>query len=83
MSEAGRVPPGPHIFSCIDGHTCGNPVRLVFGGGPLLVGVAVFGARTMLLTYALIWTAHIGMDRLLGFGLKYPTRFQDTHLQRI
>jgi hypothetical protein len=37
----------------------------------------------MLLTYALIWTAHIGVDRLLGFGLKYPTRFQDTHLQRI
>src|ERR1700691_2951849 len=34
-------------------------------------------------TYALIWTAHIGVDRLLGFGLKYPTRFQDTHLQRI
>ena len=27
-----------HIFSCIDGHTCGNPVRLVAGGGPLLKG---------------------------------------------
>jgi hypothetical protein len=52
--------------------------------GPLLLaGFAVFGARPMLLAYALIWTAHIGMDRLLGFGLKYPTRFQDTHLQRI
>ena len=25
-----------HTFSCIDGHTCGNPVRLVSGGGPLL-----------------------------------------------
>jgi hypothetical protein len=29
---------------------------------------------------SLIWTAHIGMDRMLGFGLKYPTRFKDTHL---
>jgi hypothetical protein len=29
---------------------------------------------------ALIWFAHIGFDRLLGFGLKYPTRFKDTHL---
>jgi|SRR5579862_135812 len=29
---------------------------------------------------ALIWTAHIGMDRALGFGLKYPTHFKDTHL---
>jgi hypothetical protein len=52
--------------------------------GPLaLAGLAVFGVRPTLLPYALIWTAHIAMDRLLGFGLKYPTRFQDTHLQRI
>ena len=27
-----------HTFSCIDGHTCGNPVRLVSGGGPRLDG---------------------------------------------
>jgi 4-hydroxyproline epimerase len=27
-----------HTFTCIDGHTCGNPVRLVAGGGPLLKG---------------------------------------------
>ncbi|HLF68088.1 MAG TPA: DUF4260 domain-containing protein [Gaiellaceae bacterium] len=32
---------------------------------------------------ALIWLAHIGMDRLLGFGLKYPGGFKDTHLQRV
>jgi hypothetical protein len=32
---------------------------------------------------ALIWTAHIGSDRLLGYGLKYPTCFKDTHLQHI
>jgi hypothetical protein len=31
----------------------------------------------------LIWTAHIGADRLLGYGLKYPTRFHDTHLHRL
>jgi hypothetical protein len=29
---------------------------------------------------ALIWTAHLGMDRALGLGLKYPTAFRDTHL---
>jgi hypothetical protein len=52
--------------------------------GPLLLaGFAVFGARSEWLPYALIWTAHIGMDRLAGSGLKYPTRFQDTHLQRV
>jgi 4-hydroxyproline epimerase len=27
-----------HTFSCLDGHTCGNPVRLVSGGAPLLRG---------------------------------------------
>ena len=25
-------------FFCVDAHTCGNPVRLVAGGGPLLQG---------------------------------------------
>lgn len=32
---------------------------------------------------ALIWFAHIGMDRALGYGLKYETDFRDTHLGRI
>ena len=27
-----------HIFNCIDAHTCGNPVRLVKEGGPILQG---------------------------------------------
>jgi Domain of unknown function (DUF4260) len=35
------------------------------------------------LAIALIWIAHIAFDRLLGYGLKYPTYFKDTHLQRI
>lgn len=30
-----------------------------------------------------IWVAHIGADRILGYGLKYPTNFKDTHLQRV
>ena len=35
------------------------------------------------LALGLIWIAHIGMDRMLGYGLKYPTGFGDTHLGRI
>ena len=27
-----------HAFSCLDGHTCGNPVRLVKEGAPVLMG---------------------------------------------
>jgi len=30
-----------HIFKCIDAHTCGNPVRLVVEGGPVLVGDSI------------------------------------------
>ena len=33
--------------------------------------------------FALIWFGHIGLDRMLGYGLKYPTVFQDTHFQRL
>lgn len=32
---------------------------------------------------ALIWLAHIGLDRFIGYGLEYPTAFNDTHLQRV
>jgi 4-hydroxyproline epimerase len=32
-------------FFCIDGHTCGNPVRLVAGGGPLLRGASMSERR--------------------------------------
>ena len=34
-----------HSFFCIDGHTCGNPVRLVAGGGPLLQGATMMERR--------------------------------------
>jgi hypothetical protein len=35
------------------------------------------------LALALIWAAHIGLDRALGYGLKYPAAFKDTHLGRV
>src|SRR5918994_1719900 len=34
-----------HSFFCIDAHTCGNPVRLVAGGGPLLQGKTMMERR--------------------------------------
>ena len=49
----------------------------------LLTGFSVAFKQLGLVPYGLIWTAHIGIDRLLGYGLKYPTRFRDTHLQRL
>jgi hypothetical protein len=32
---------------------------------------------------ALIWLAHIGMDRMIGYGLKYPDSFKRSHLQEV
>jgi 4-hydroxyproline epimerase len=34
-----------HTFFCVDGHTCGNPVRLVAGGGPILKGETMMERR--------------------------------------
>lgn len=39
--------------------------------------------RQDVVPWALIWTGHIGFDRMLGFGLKHPTGFRDTHLGRL
>lgn len=51
---------------------------------PFLLWVVVYSAhRPSLLGLCLIWTAHIGFDRLLGYGLKYHTAFKDTHLSRV
>ncbi|MEF9606012.1 DUF4260 family protein, partial [Paracoccus sp. PXZ] len=30
-----------------------------------------------------LWLAHVGFDRVLGYGLKLPSGFRDTHLGRI
>jgi hypothetical protein len=56
-------------------HTYLNPA--------ILLAIAFFADKPQLIPIALIWTAHIGFDRLLGFGLKYPTHFKDTHLQHV
>ncbi|WP_439873721.1 DUF4260 domain-containing protein [Bacillus mycoides] len=49
----------------------------------LLVLIGVYFKMDTVLMVGLIWTAHIGMDRMLGYGLKYETDFKDTHIQRL
>lgn len=52
--------------------------------GPLLLLTAGFlGAGGLPVHLAVIWLAHIGIDRALGYGLKRSTGFTDTHLGRI
>jgi len=48
-----------------------------------LVGIGFLVASTPLVLAGAALIAHIGMDRTSGFGLKYATSFQDTHLGRI
>jgi hypothetical protein len=51
---------------------------------PALLGALALAADEPLWQgVALVWFAHIGMDRALGYGLKYETDFKDTHLGRI
>lgn len=47
----------------------------------LTAGFAV--SSPLLLSIAMIWLAHIGFDRALGYGLKYSAGFGFTHLGRI
>jgi hypothetical protein len=48
----------------------------------LLAGGLAADSRVMLTT-ALILAAHIGMDRAIGYGLKFTSSFKDTHLRRL
>jgi len=45
-----------------------------------LEGLAVSAAAPVPASVALVWAAHIGADRALGYGLKHPTAFGDTYL---
>ena len=68
-----------HTFFCIDGHTCGNPVRLVAGGGPLLDGATMMERRAHFLAeFDWIRTGLMfeprGHDVMSGSILYPPTR---------
>ena len=56
-------------------HTLVLPLILFF--------IAYITNHPPLTAAALIWIAHITIDRVLGYGLKYPTFFKDTHLQHL
>lgn len=47
------------------------------------LGIGWIADQPLATLAGIVLLAHIGIDRLSGFGLKYPTSFQDTHLGRI
>jgi hypothetical protein len=76
LSFAGYLA-GPVVGSWVYNvaHTTVGPISLAV--------VGVLGDTDWCVQLALIWLAHIGIDRFLGYGLKYPTAFRHTHLQRV
>ncbi len=56
-------------------HTYVLPLALLTAG--------LLTKNTLVVQLALIWLSHIGIDRALAYGLKYPTSFKDTHLNRV
>jgi hypothetical protein len=51
---------------------------------PMALMTSGFGLDSpLVLSIAMIWLAHIGIDRALGYGLKYFAGFGFTHLGRI
>jgi len=59
-----------------------NALHTYIAPGVLALCSLMPGAHTAL-PLALIWSNHIGVDRLLGFGLKYGDGFGFTHLSRL
>lgn len=54
----------------------------VLGFALMAVGYFLF-PNTFIVYAGIILIAHVGLDRALGYGLKYPTNFKDTHLQKV
>lgn len=49
----------------------------------VLYVISISSTNSLLQMLALIWLAHIVMDRCLGYGLKYENAFKETHLQKV
>jgi hypothetical protein len=61
---------GARIYNIVHSYT----LPIVLGG------IGYFSGIAWMLPVALIWATHIGIDRAVGYGLKYPSSLQHTHL---
>jgi hypothetical protein len=49
----------------------------------VLGGIGYVTEQPLAFSLSFIWAAHVGFDRMLGYGLKYDAGFGFTHLGRI
>jgi len=78
--------PDLSMLGYLAGPRVGAAIYNAFHVYPLPAAVGAFGligGSPLTIAVALIWFAHIGMDRAVGYGLKYPTGPKDTHLGRV
>lgn len=75
---------------CMIGYLWGNKVgAIVYNLGHtlifpvLLLAIGAYMQQNLVVLLSLIWLAHIGMDRVLGYGLKSSKGFEHTHLGNI
>jgi Domain of unknown function (DUF4260) len=76
LSFAGYLA-GPRIGAIIYNATHSHLAPMALAAGGLAL------SSPLSLSIAMIWLAHIGIDRALGYGLKYNAGFTFTHLGRI
>jgi hypothetical protein len=48
------------------------------GAAVFLLATLAYAASPAIQVLPIVWIAHIGFDRLLGYGLKYRSDFKDT-----
>lgn len=78
--------PDASLLGYLAGIRMGAAIYNAFHSYPLPAALGVFGllwGAPLAVAVALVWLAHICIDRLVGYGLKYPTGSKDTHLGRV
>jgi len=78
--------PDLSMLGYLAGNRVGTAVYNSFHNYTLPASLAAFGlvgGNSLALSLSLIWFTHIGMDRMLGYGLKYQSGFKETHFGRV
>lgn len=79
------IAPDISMLGFLGGNRTGALVYNLFHtyAAPAILALIGFAAdERALQAIAVIWAVHIGVDRTVGYGLKYATAFKDTHIQR-
>lgn len=70
---------GPRVGAVVynTAHTTLGPLALLGGGWWLA------GGESVAVAVALVWLVHIGMDRLVGYGLRYTDSDKRNHFEQV